>query len=431
MKKILSMLLRHWVKTPVKMTLTVIAVALGTGILILSFSAGSIIENEIKTLLSQEGTVLQVVNGEWASDGSIEQERPAEWDYSITEKLVSDSSSITHVSILIDAPIPNLSANNKSYQVRNIYGTDTSYLDIFGLDIVAGLAMSEADFTGGLKKIWISEESAEILFGSAEAAIGQKLSPPGNSSSRGRRRFTISQFSIAGVYETPTEVARRAYGISDLIYPATAMLPGEGGLRMLDFASGKLVIRSDSTSIEKVQAEIAAVVEGNFGYDISVTSWEGTPVGASKYMEELRQTIAIFSISIKILGVVLLLTSSLGIFSIMVVEALGRKKEIAIERALGASKLQVVKEFWLWSIVLSSVGAIIGIILAALLSPTVLGSMSPLINELTENTVLSTNIKPLAVIYGLLLALGCGGVLGVLPSFTATRGSIADTLREE
>lgn len=431
MKKIISMLIRHWIKTPVKMSLTVIAVALGTGILILSFSAGSIIENEIKTLLSQEGTVLQVVNGEWGSDGSIEQERPATWDYSITEKLVTDSSSITDVSVLFTMPIPNLSANGKSYQVRTAYGTDTSYLNIFGLDIVSGVEMTEEDFDSGLKKIWISEESATVLFGSADAAIGQKLIPPGSNQTRGRRQFRISQFSVAGVYESPTEVARRAYGIADVIYPVTAMLPGDGGLKMLDFISGTLVIKSSSTSVEKVQAEVASVVENNFGFDISVTTWEGTPTGTSQYMEELRQTIAIFSTSIKILGIVLLLTSSLGIFSIMVVEALGRKKEIAIERALGASKLQVVKEFWLWSIVLSTIGALFGVILAAALSPTVLGSMSPLLNELTDNMVLNTTIKPLAVFNGIILALGCGGILGVLPSFSATRGSISDTLREE
>lgn len=431
MKKLITTLLRHWVKTPVKITLTLLAVALGTGILIISFSAGTIINDEIVSMMNKDGIVLQVANGEWGSDGDIDRQRPSEWKRDIIENFKTDSSMITEVAMTSNFPIQYLNVNNKSYQIRHIIGTDPSYLDVFSLSLVTGIQMTEQDFDTGLHKMWMSEESAIIMFGSAEAAIGQKVSPPGREREGRASRFLISQFTVTGVYENPTEVARRAYGIADVIFPVTSILPSNrDGTSFLDRLSGRLIIKSSSTSADKTTAEINQIVASTYGIDTQVITWEGDSSGKSTYMNELRQTISIFTVSIKILGIVLLLTSSLGIFSIMVVEALGRKKEIAIERALGASKLRVVTEFWQWSVMLSLLGAVLGVILAFLIAQPVLGTMTPLLEELSDDISIGTGIRPLALISGIALALGCGGILGVLPAFSAVKGDISDTLRE-
>lgn len=431
MKKLITTLLRHWVKTPVKISLTLLSVALGTAILILSFSAGEIIDDEIVSLMNKDGLILYVSNGEWGTDGEMEQQRPTEWNKNIIDWFKSDSSIITETAMIFKFPIPNLSSNGKSYQIRSIIGSDTSYLSIFSLNIINGVPMTDQDFDTGLKKVWISESTAIILFGSAVNAIGKRVAPPGRRGHRRESQFLITQYTIAGVYEDPTEVARRAYGIADVVFPITSILPTERqNANILNWLSGNLVIKSSSISIEKTTAEINQIVEANYGTDTLVTTWEGNPEGLSSYMEELRQTISIFTVSINILGIVLLLTSSLGIFSIMVVEALGRKKEIAIERALGASRLRIVTEFWQWSIMLSLIGAVLGILLAFLIQGPVLGTMSPLLMELTDTGKLGLGIKPFSLLSGVALALGCGGILGVLPAFSAVRGDISDMLRE-
>jgi putative ABC transport system permease protein len=436
MKKFITLLLRHWIKAPVKISLTIATVALGTGILILSFSAGSILENEVVLKLNDNGIILNVANGEWATDESLELERPSQWDTEIFEKLISDSDTITAAAVIFDNPFPEVTVDGKTYQLRSSVGTDPDYFDIFSLNIISGVQMTKEDYNSGFKKVWISEESAVMLFGTADAAIGQTVSPPGNSFRRGpgegsRTQDLITQYSITGVFENPSEVARRSYGISDYIFSLTSILPSSDNIsRKLNFMSGRLVVKSDSTSIDKTSSEIAQIIENNYGNDINLVVWEGTPKGLSSYMEELRQAVSIFTVSVNILGIVLLLTSSLGIFSIMVVEALGRKREIALERSLGASQLRVIKEFWSWSIMLSLLGAIIGIILAFLLAKPVLGSMAPLLGELSGNFSEASGVKITSLISGFLLALGCGGMLGLLPAFSAVKGNIADTLRE-
>lgn len=435
MKKFLTLLIRHWIKSPVKILMTISAVALGTGILIISFSAGAVLKGEVLKGMNDSGIILYGANGSWQSDGSLELERPGQFDQKVFDTLETEGATITEAALVSGIPVNEMTVNGKTYQLRSSVGSDPSYFHIFSLEIIAGSEMTQEDYDSGLKKVWISEDTAVMLFGSAEGAVGQHVSPPGNTFMRGpgdrERKSIITQYTVAGVFGNPPEVARRSYGIADVVFPVTAILPsGDFASRMLDFMSGEFVVKSSSTSVEKVQSEIASIIENNYGYDVSLVTWEGSPNGESSYMEELRQAVSIFTVSVNILGIVLLLTSSLGIFSIMVVEALGRRREIALERSLGASQIRVVKEFWSWSIMLSLLGAVIGVLIALVIGKPVLGTLAPLLGELSTDFSASAGVKATALLGGFALALGCGGILGLLPAFSAVKGNIAETLRE-
>ena len=249
---------------------------------------------------------------------------------------------------------------------------------------------------------------------------------PGN-----REQNVIISFNVTGVFETPPEVARRAYGIGDVLFPYTSLLPSGGNVQqMLDFMSGLFIIRSEGASAARTAAAVNQVLAAGYGDDIDVLVWEGSVNGESNYMEELRNTVSMFSVSVNILGIVLLLTSSLGIFSIMVVESLSRRREIALERALGASQKLVVREFWNWSITLSLAGAVLGVILSLLLAKPVMNSLSPLLGEVAGQFQADSGIAASAVLVSVALALGFGGSLGLLPVLSAVKGNIAETIRE-
>ena len=79
---------------------------------------------------------------------------------------------------------------------------------------------------------------------------------------------------------------------------------------------------------------------------------------------------------------------------------------------------------------LSLLGALIGLVLAWALSGPVLGTLAPLVGEESHQFKSAAGLDPWSVVEGFLLALGCGGVLGLLPAFSAVQGTIADTLRE-
>jgi len=435
MKKFLSMLLRHWSRTPLKVSLTLFTVALGTGILIISFSASSILNEQIGKELEEEGVILYAANGSWSTEGTIDLQRPAEWDIQAPELVVSDIDEVVLTAVVGNPPIGNITTGGVSYEVRSTAGSEPEYFDIFSLDIIAGSPMSEEDLENGFKKVWISEETAIALFGSPEEAIGEWIQPPGEVLRRGpggqREQNMIIQFSVTGVFSTPSEIARQAYGIADIVFPYTAMLPGGSNVTMQrNMMAGQFVLKADSSSIEKVSANLRQVLTGEYGDEIEISVWEGSLRGTSDYMDGLRQAVNIFTVTVNILGLVLLVTSSLGIFSIMVVESLDRRREIALERAIGASQKMVIKEFWSWSLALTSIGALLGAVLAFFASGPVLGTLQPLLGEIAAEFSSSAGVKLPALLFGLFLAVGCGGLLGLLPAFSAVKGSISDTLRE-
>lgn len=436
MRKFLSMFLRHWAKSPVKISLTVLSVALGTGILVLSFSVSALLQREVTDQLEKGGTVLYVQNGTVKSDGTIERVdgRP-EWDSDAPAQVKSDVAGVEQAVVVSTTPFDQIQAAGKSWRVRSAIGTAPDYFGVFGLTLATGVEMTDADVDTGAKKIWLSEEFAAVIWGSAEAALGQTVQPPGRMFVRGPgggdQQNLIQNYVVAGVYQTPSEVNRRSYGIGDAVFPYTAIFPaGANATLMKSFFSSTFAVRAVGVNADKLASSIRSALAANYGDSVSVAVWEGSPRGASTYLEELRQAVSIFSVSINVLGVVLLLISSLGIFSVMVVESLGRRKEISLERALGASQALVLGEFWSWSVGLSLLGALVGLALAWALSGPVLGTLAPLVGEVSARLQSSVGLDLGAVAAGLLLALGCGGVLGLLPAFSAVRGTISETLRE-
>jgi ABC-type antimicrobial peptide transport system permease subunit len=435
MRKFLSMFLRHWAKSPVKISLTILSVALGTGILVLSFSVSALLRTEVTDQLQKGGTVLYVQNGTVKSDGTIERVdgRP-QWDSDAPAKVKSDVAGVEQAVVVSTTPFDQVQAAGKSWRVRSAIGSAPAYFGVFGLKLVTGLDMTDADVDSGAKKIWLSDEFAKVIWGSAEAALGQTVQPPGRLFPRGPgedKQNLIQNYVVAGVYATPSEVNRRSYGIGDAVVPYTSVLPaGANATLMKSFFSSTFAVRAVGVNDDKLASSIRSALAASYGDTVSVAVWEGSPRGASTYLQELRQAVSIFTVSVNVLGVVLLLISSLGIFSVMVVESLGRRKEISLERALGASQALVLGEFWGWSVGLSLLGALIGLVFAWALSGPVLGTLTPLVGEVSSKFQGAAGLDLGAVAAGLLLALGCGGVLGLLPAFSAVRGTISETLRE-
>ncbi len=434
MKKFFVMLIRQWAQSPIKVLLTLSAVSLGTFILILSFSVTNIIQSEVTDVLNEQGVIVHVANGKWSSAGKVDQNKPSEWDLLAKDYLVSDTDTIEYASIVFFAPFAEITVNGSSYDLRSAVGTEPSYFDVYDLNLISGSPMTDEDIDLGSRKTWISEATAIALFGSAEDAIGEWIQPPGMKIGRGMNNKTenvVTLYSVAGVYEDPSEITRNAYGIGDLVIPYTALLPSGANTNMAkDRMSGMMVIKSTETSVDSAESTIRQTLTQNYGDDIDIIVWEGSTQGETTYMQDLRKTVDVFTVSVNILGIVLMLVSTLGVFSIMLVEALSRKRHIALERALGASKGRIIKEFWSWSISMSFLGVLIGAIIAYFACPSVLSTIAPLVGDLSSELDLTSGIDLMALLMSAVLVLGFGGLFGLLPALPVVNDNIADVLKE-
>ncbi len=147
-------------------------------------------------------------------------------------------------------------------------------------------------------------------------------------------------------------------------------------------------------------------------------------------LEETRNSISTFSLVINLLGFVLLLTGSIGILSIMIVEVLGKNRDIAMERALGASKGSIVVEFFIRSLLMSLFSAAGGVAIAYLFAQPISRILWPIISTMGTQFSASSIITVRSLVIGLAATLGIGGVFGSIPVFSAFKAPIAESIRE-
>ena len=113
-----------------------------------------------------------------------------------------------------------------------------------------------------------------------------------------------------------------------------------------------------------------------------------------------------------------LLVGGIGIMNIMLVSVSERTKEIGIRKAIGAKRRDVLLQFLIEAVVLSSMGGLIGILFGLGLGKVVSSLMS-----------LSIAYSPTVILSSFLFSLVVGVVFGVFPANKASKLNPIQALR--
>ena len=422
-------------RSPLKAILTFATVGIGVGVLIVALSMSGTFQKLMDTQLENQGLVVSYANAELSSDGELEVLRPPQSDGQILDTISTEVSGVVAVSPVAPVNWSEFNIDGTVYRVRSVLGVDDQYAEVMGLDLIAGTLFDADDVANGVKAAVLTESAATTLFGSPAEAVGEVLQPPTSDSQSDEeggqaRRFSPPTYTVVGVVGEPNELQRQSYGIADMIVPYTSIIPSGMPIDQATgffLAQGVLLVRGES--YETVEAQLREVLTRSYGSDFVLEVWEGGPSGSTEYLSEMRSTVDTFSLVINLLGFILLAAASIGILSIMLVETLGRSREIAIERALGASKGAILREFFARSSVVSGISVLIGIGLSFVLSGPLTELILPVFSGV-EAVDLGSVLNLESVVIGSLSALLIGGVFGVLPAFSVLNAGIADTIRE-
>jgi putative ABC transport system permease protein len=110
------------------------------------------------------------------------------------------------------------------------------------------------------------------------------------------------------------------------------------------------------------------------------------------------------------IGLLSLLIGAFGIANIMFVSVRERTKQIGIKKALGAKRLDILLEFLLESVLLCSIGGLLGISLVFVLVKMMLWVADFKLYLTTNNILLGTTIS---IVIGL--------IAGFIPAYTASK----------
>lgn len=422
-------------RSPVKSFVTLSTVGLGVGVLIFALSISGAFSRLVSDQLERGGLVVMVANVERDEDGELQQVRPPQFDGNAIDALRTGVSGAVAASPVAFTPWTEFVVAGANYRFRSVVGVNEDYLDVMGLEVVAGSAFTAADVAEGVRAAMLSETMAEVLFGSPLEALGQVIRPPASRQGAGGggfgRNFTPPTYTVRGVFGDPSEIQRRAYGVGDMIVPMTSAFPSTvNASRLAGVLNSRIALRVRGSGLATIESQARGAVAQQYGDGVTVEVWEGRTDGETAALDEARSTVATFSLVVNLLGFVLLVTGCIGILSIMLVEVLGRTREIAVERAVGASRGMIAREFFARSLIMVGAAAVIGVALSLLLSGPLTELVVPIFRGTTQAELGGAVIDLAAIAIGVGAAVGAGGLFGVLPVFSALRVPIAEGMRE-
>ena len=141
------------------------------------------------------------------------------------------------------------------------------------------------------------------------------------------------------------------------------------------------------------------------------------PLALLKQAETTKRT---FNIVLGSIACISLLVGGIGIMNIMLASVTERTREIGIRRAIGAKRKQIIVQFLIETVVLSTIGGIVGI---------GLGVLTPLL--ITYFSGMRTVITPLSIMLPLFISVGIGIIFGLYPAARAADVDPIVALRHE
>jgi putative ABC transport system permease protein len=311
--------------------------------------------------------------------------------------------------------LPTIAGQDHAPEQVLAQSVTAGFFDVLGVTPIAGRTFLASDITPNPRVVVVGERFWRDRLGGDPAALGRPLVINGQP-------HDLVGVVPASFQLVPAVDAGRA---RNLVPVWTLFEPPAGASRLSHglFVFGRL---RPEVTIEAAQADLAVVAarlaeqfpESNKGHGVSMQPLRDALIG-----QEVRLT------SLLLLGVVgfVLLMCCANVASLLLAQASGRTRELAVRAALGAGRGRVVAQLLTESLVLASIGGLVAVGVTALLLEAA-PSLVPL-GVLPNAVTLSFDGRVAAVCAATALMVGI--LFGVAPAWQSTRGRLADAVSSE
>jgi len=267
---------------------------------------------------------------------------------------------------------------------------------------------AEEDQPGRSDVVVISSQLWQRHFGSAPDIIGRNIT----IDDRDREVIGVMPASFSFFYE----------GIDVWVPESLDLAQLKAAKQRESFYRIVARLRPD-ISIEQAQGMLSSEAEQLAPLDSEHRQGLGLAVGSLK-QNIVGEFQTAFLVLLGAVGLVLLIACA-NVANLMLARAISRSKEISIRAALGASRLRLARQFLTESLLLSVVGGVTGILVAAWGAGFIVSLIPEGVPRLGE-----IGINGRVLIFMLSISLLTGIIFGLIPAIQASRPDLNTSLKE-
>ena len=287
--------------------------------------------------------------------------------------------------------------NGKTNTQVSMIGTTSSYLDVRDLQLQSGRFIADLDHDNHSKIAVLGSDTAQTLFGLGDP-VGESVKVNGTS------------YKVVGVLKS----VGSSLGTSG---DNTIIVPLSTGQRLASTTNiGTTYVKVENEDMinfisSRIESTMYSIVGDADSYSVS---------SSKDLMETASSVNETMTLMLGGSAAISLIVGGIGIMNIMLVSVSERTKEIGIRKAIGAKRENILLQFLIEAVVLSSLGGIIGV---------GIGVISAQIFTIATGTTIAYSIP--VMLLSFVFSLLVGVVFGVFPANKASKLDPIQALRYE
>ncbi len=396
--------------------LTMLGVVFGVGSVIAMLAVGEGASKEALDRIRKLGSQNIIIE----SEKSLEEESASSpLSMSIygllydDERRINESFPSIHKTVPVKIVRKEARLGMRAMELR-VVGTTPEWFDLVQRPVIAGRVLVARDYETNSNVVVLTEHGVRKLL-ATKGAVGQNLRLGGDY-------FEVigivqNAGSIGGDIQTPDQeidayiplnVARERFG--DVLTRNVA------GSRTREKVELHQII-AEVKSVDEVESTASGILAMLKRFHKKVDYKMSVPLALLRQAEATKRT---FNIVLGSIAGISLLVGGIGIMNIMLASVTERTREIGIRRAIGARKKQIVFQFLIETVVLSTTGGLIGMGIGVLIPWMV-----------TYFAKMPTVVTAYSLALSLGISMGVGIMFGIYPAFRAANLDPIVALRHE